>query len=170
MPQLVPVYSPYDDTMNNIWNSLAGNYSNPLKAMTNTSTKPIALINNDQFKATNIRVYIQFKTGNTIATNGGVELWIAGSPDGLTCSDGYTYTQFTTVPCPNINTPSNSIFIKKIMTPTTSTVYVWEDDLLNYMASIPKYCGIIIVNNSGGSLDATYTHKIGCTYITFDYV
>ena len=109
------------------------------------------------------------KTGGSVAVGGTIDLWLATSIDGSLYTDNFPSTNFTGTSTGSSPAPRNSWQIASIPVSVISTVYTFEDDLLNLSSSLPKYFGLIVQNNTGGALDANYTCLIqGCS-ISLEY-
>lgn len=96
-------------------------------------------------------VQLVVKTGATAA--GTVDIWLYGSIDGSTYSDGATGLDaaFTPTSSPNL------VSLGSVNTPTATTSYTSRlfSVAQAFGGSIPKQWGLAVRNSNGGALDAT---------------
>jgi hypothetical protein len=104
------------------------------------------------------------KTAGTAA--GTVDLWLYGSNDGTTYSDGATGLDaaFTPTATPNL------VFLGSVNTPAVTTSYTSRlfSVAAAFGGSIPKQWGIAAKNTNGGALDST-AGNFSMTYLGLTY-
>jgi hypothetical protein len=122
-----------------------------LASLASNSWRQSAFVENTTNLLLDAFVQLVVKTGATAA--GTVEIWLYGSIDGTTYSDGATGldTAFTPTATPNL------VFLGSVNTPAATTAYTSAlfSVAAKFGGSIPKQWGLAIKNTNGGVLDAT---------------
>jgi len=159
-----PLYSPVHN-----WLSAYVGEGNPLQNMNNQTTRGLVIVDNNQIKATNIRLQAKFKVG-TVTPGGSIRIYMAGSLDGLVFSDNYDGAVNGDFVGDIVSDPVHSQLVATIPTPTSDTVVVWEGEILGVVPSLPRYMGFLVSNDSGGPLDGAYEHSLKASYISYEFV
>lgn len=143
---------------------------NPLQSLANNNARQITVIRNGNYGAFDMHFSMDVKTGATVSGTGVISLIVASSIDGIKFMDSRTSMGSSYDPPAFAFQPYNSWIINSMPVSQANTAYFWEGSLLEVMPSLPPYMAIIIVNSSGGALDAAYVHKISAVAVGYEYL
>lgn len=157
-------------------------YANPfattqssLKSLANGSAVCLNIFNPAVMRAVDIHLAVDLYIPGAVSTTGYLSICMLQSHDGSKWGSSGTYTTYaalntamtTGAILSNVNQISN---IREILTiPTTHTYTYWADYVGRYVGTLPPYMALLLVNNSGAATDATYTHTVSFTPVSYEY-
>lgn len=159
-----PIYTPAHN-----WLAAYIGFGNPLQGVPPSGARGLIILNNNQIRAVGIRIQVTIKT-KTVSPGGAFRLYAAGSIDGVNFTDNYDGNTGGDFGGASVYPPVNSQLIATVLTPSSDSVVVWEGEILDSISSIPRYLGIIAVNDTGGGLDGTFDHSIKASYVSYEFV
>lgn len=162
MAILSPVFSPYS--------SIVGN-SNTILSLANNMGFVSGPLDINVERACDVVVGVEIYSPNAVVGSGYLGIGVLPSFDGTLFSGASLATSMSGSLPISANTLEAYISYQRIVeVPAIQSTMVWTGTLSRYIGTLPPYLAIVVVNRTGGALDAAFISKVNVSFVTYEYV